>query len=577
MKVTIPKSMRGVVNPVVLTINLNDFDIDLFLPSLYFAVLGGGAPYGRRVNDPTALYTYISKLASHPALVGFSDHIGVRLLERLVRTSLVVLGRKGRAKTQEQVLALAPYTLLSSKSGLPKERTRQRNVDGFLYHALLSAQGGSRFDADSTLRSHFKRLFGRGVQLDSLPLIDGRYDGVASLDTMTRMSLAFLDGFEPTSVGKQVSKRQPRASCPAFSAALGNDVLTYLFTYSDSMPSAALIYNLQGLISLELFVYTLKVVHAINLLVDDPEHLPAAMQEDMEISSPEIYLDFTGARGSISYAMATHCVRRDVEAYQRFVTANILLRQLTNYIEQLRRIPTRAARINAILADAIDGPSYLQGLLKLAKDEEIGPQINHKAAGDEDEIRQQYSDESAEYQSASDLLDEVAGGTETPLERVTAILTYAQSKNVLGNYMQWYGTVGGLKKPHGILSGSSNTRQSWHYAPGNDLLAVLVQLAAIEGHAGAHTPGAKLGESARPQPIRLREFLDYLERRFGILIDRPPAPFTGADAAAAARENLRAMLGRLRQMGIFSDLSDDFTVQLLQPPYVDARPARQRS
>jgi len=69
------------------------------------------------------------------------------------------------------------------------------------------------------------------------------------------------------------------------------------------------------------------------------------------------------------------------------------------------------------------------------------------------------------------------------------------------------------------------------------------------------------------QSIRLQEFLRFLEERFGTLVDRPPAPFEGAEYTAAARDNLRAMLRRLRQMGIFRDLSDDFTVQRLHPPY----------
>ena len=44
--------------------------------------------------------------------------------------------------------------------------------------------------------------------------------------------------------------------------------------------------------------------------------------------------------------------------------------------------------------------------------------------------------------------------------------------------------------------------------------------------------------------------------------------FQGAEYVAAAQDNLRAMLRRLRQMGVFRDLSDDFTVQRLTPPYV---------
>ena len=108
------------------------------------------------------------------------------------------------------------------------------------------------------------------------------------------------------------------------------------------------------------------------------------------------------------------------------------------------------------------------------------------------------------------------------------------------------------------------SRKSWRYSPTNDLLAVFVQLAAVRLSASTNHDR---GESGSLQPIRLQDFLQFLEKRFGILIDRPPAPFEGAEYIAAARDNLRAMLRRLRQMGIFRDLSDDFTVQRLHPPY----------
>ena len=48
-----------------------------------------------------------------------------------------------------------------------------------------------------------------------------------------------------------------------------------------------------------------------------------------------------------------------------------------------------------------------------------------------------------------------------------------------------------------------------------------------------------------------------------------------AEDAAAARDNLRAMLARLRQMGLFSDASDDFTVQRIHPPYAQAAADRE--
>ena len=120
-----------------------------------------------------------------------------------------------------------------------------------------------------------------------------------------------------------------------------------------------------------------------------------------------------------------------------------------------------------------------------------------------------------------------------------------------------------MKKPHGVLRGTTLSRKSWRYAPTNDVLAMFVQLAATQLSSAQDRDSGE----RELQPIRLQEFLQFLDQRFGILIDRPPAPFKGAEYTAAARENLRAMLRRLHQMGIFRDLSDDFTVQRLQPPY----------
>ncbi len=47
MKVRLPKDMRGYRNPRVLGIELNDFDIDIFLPALFFTILAS-TPFAAR-------------------------------------------------------------------------------------------------------------------------------------------------------------------------------------------------------------------------------------------------------------------------------------------------------------------------------------------------------------------------------------------------------------------------------------------------------------------------------------------------------------------------------------------------
>jgi hypothetical protein len=64
----------------------------------------------------------------------------------------------------------------------------------------------------------------------------------------------------------------------------------------------------------------------------------------------------------------------------------------------------------------------------------------------------------------------------------------------------------------------------------------------------------------------IKTLLDRLENRFGILIDRPPAAFDNADTRAAAAANLEAFKRRLRLLGCFDSLSDDFSAQLVRNP-----------
>jgi hypothetical protein len=560
VRIKLPRDLRGTVFPPILSIELNDFDIDAFLPALFFTILASGKGRARRANDPTKIAHYINELAQHPALEGFQDEVGHRVLDRLTRTSLIVKGSVGRAKRGEQILATVPYTLLAHKPGFPAEGSRQRGADKFIYEILRDLLG-----TDERLREMIKIYFGKGVTIGNQPFLGGTYDGTTELDTLTRLSIAFLDVFQSVSVGGSRTRTAP-PSCPALAREFATDMLKYLNLYYARMPVQALIYYLQALINFELFIYTLKLVHAINALVAQPTELPTAMQETSLPSPPPVYVDFTGNQRGLSREMASACLRRDVEAYQQFLGSNLLLRLLDHYVDQLRRSPGRRADLVRLLPDPPEGPAYLQGLLLLQRDTVFGPELQASARSDETRIRNENrnQDDGDEESSAAGFTD---GATEadSDIERVVALLVEAQRQNALSSYLRWFSGVGGLTKPHGILGGSVGNRQSWRYAPRNDLLAVLVQLAA----ARAATPQSATASQRGPTAIRLRDFLLFLEERFGIVVDRPPAPFAGPDYSAAARENLSAMLSRLRQMGIFRDLSDDFTVQSLTPPYMN--------
>ncbi len=558
MKIKLPKDIVGVKFPRVCTIEMNDFDIDLFLPSLFFTILAQGRGRAKRTNDPKAIAQFIDTLSHHQVLEGFDDPEGRRVLERLVRTSLITTGGVGRSGADEQITSIVPFTLLAHKAGFPVAGSRQRGADTFIYQALREHLG-----AEDALRKFVKMVFGRGVIIGNIPDLGGKYDGETKLDTLTRLSIAFLDGFQNTKPGISREKNVP-GPCPALTTELATDLLRYLFEYHTTMPIQAFTHHLLILINFELFNYTLKLVHAINELVQNPGTLPAAMRNTSDITPPQLYLDFTESPTGYSQEMAKACVRRDIETYQQFLWSNLLLRQLDVYIGKLRSNPRCKAIIDNILHPDISGAEYLQGLLWLKNDPVVSLSIDAAASFDEDRIRKENMNQGEEDDpEALGWLDTIVDTAEDNIERAVNLLVEGQRKDAIDHFVRWYWGVGGMKKSQGVMRGTTLSRKSWRYAPTNDVLAMFVQLAAVR----LSPPQDRERGERELQPIRLQEFLQFLEQRFGILVDRPPAPFEGAEYTAAARENLRAMLRRLRQMSIFRDLSDDFTVQRLHPPY----------
>lgn len=563
MKIKLPKELRGFSYYGVCPVELNDFDVDLLLPSVFFRVVAEGAGRARYPNDPERIREYVEELANHDAVQGFVGAHRLRLLERLVRTSLIYVGRRGQSRRSEQIEGMQGNSILTLKPGFPEQHSRLRRVDMLVYRILRDG-----FRTEKETQSFFLDIFGRGVTLSTGMEPDGTYDGITDIDTLTRLSIALLDGFQTTRV-RQRREREFNEALPGVAKSMARALVRYMKTYHTRMPVESFMYHLKVLISLELFFYTLKLFHAIPALVANPEELPPAMQSGSAASPPDVFCDFTENARGLSREMARYCVRRDLETIQQFIPANLYLRHLDRY---LRRLPNKKTedRVRELVASAGTGPEYLQSMLLARTDPLIAMAIDARAAHDEDLIRQENRPPGLNDDDDMDenpVIDRVAEAGDTAFDRLILLLTDAQVKTIARNVVAWYRSVGGLTQSHRILTGAPTSRLSWRYAPTSDVLATLVQLAAIDHPRWSF-------ESPTPRPVTLRAFLAWLEKRFGILVDHPPDEFTGPEYVAAAQENLQAMLRRLQQMGIFRDLSDDFTVQRLTPPYMTTREER---
>src|SRR5437762_3671894 len=278
MKVQIPVELRGTKFSKVLSIELNNFDIERLLPGLFFLVIADGHGTVTKTRDDETVDKHVDLLVSHKDLVGFEGSEGKLLLERLLRTTLITTVRIAADRSRERVTSIKPYSLLSLKTA---ESRGLRLVDVFTYQALKSVM-----QSDNELKLLIERIFGKGVIITGRPQLGGEYDGHSNLDTLTRLSIMFLDGFPIAPSNVKRDKDNSLGACPALVRAFGADMHSYLIAYHDKMPAQAFMYYLQGLLRFELYMYTLKLVYAVNELVDHPEDLPDAMQETFHSSRP---------------------------------------------------------------------------------------------------------------------------------------------------------------------------------------------------------------------------------------------------------------------------------------------------
>jgi hypothetical protein len=300
-----------------------------------------------------------------------------------------------------------------------------------------------------------------------------------------------------------------------------------------------------ALLAVDVFALSLRIDAAGRELLRTGEP-PADMGEPSPSSPLELYCDFTGDLGGESDRLARRCVERDLDrvrlAFRERMTFVVIENALTRMSDEQERRRT------------LSRPEQLAQLASLCEHR----RVESYAEGRIDDIVAEADDPEATTETERDFLRQIQGSSVSELDKLLDILQFVNQTRATKNTVNWFWSVGGLQKPYGILAGSLRNRRSWRYAPSDELLTALLL-------AGFVLPD---GATFRPT-MPLREVLDALRNRFGILVDRPPAFLDGAEARAAAAANLEAFKRRLQLLGCFDSLSDDFSVQVVRHPLGD--------
>jgi hypothetical protein len=385
------------------------------------------------------------------------------------------------------------------------------------------------------LREDLEKAIGAGVRIVSTGNWVPEYDGEQDIDINALLSLYFLEQFD--SQGARDAKYDFRSSAvPSATQGLASDLLDYLTCYGTLRSASAFVDGFAALLSLRLFQLPLRIARASRHVINTGEKSVDML--DKPVPNPlELYCDFTGTPGGASDQLARQCVQRDLEVMSGFMRDRLLLLSLRNAMSALRR---QGEEIRALpMADS------LVEMVRLRED----PRVDAHASIRLDEIAGVNSDEDLEF------VKEVRRADTPAVEQLAALLEEDLFDKNMQNQVRWFWSTGGIIKPYGLIRGTRNVRTSWRYAPTDDLLESLLLVSFTE----------EGGAGTRPH-MPIAELLGVLRDRFGILIDRPPAALDNVDTRAAAAANLEAFKRRLRLLGCFDSLSDDFSAQNVRNP-----------
>jgi hypothetical protein len=546
MSLALPKDLRSLAYPELTLVDLNDTDVDRMLPHIYELAVKQGR-LARSKTDATAYERYFRALVQHNQLSGFSDGRGQTVLDGWLRASVVQMGRAGRTRATAQMDHVRPLTIASYRAGLPN-RTRHRRADE-LVHRLMIAELARRMghgEPASTpsvapkLRERFVEAVGHGVSFSDPPAWTPTYDSSPDVDITALLSLYFLEGFEEANALAR-EQRRFEPPVPAATSALAADLLDFLLAYGGTIPPAAFATHFSALVALRLFQLPLRTAIAARHLISTGKLSPDMARDDAP-NPLEQYCDFTGVRGSMSDELAKACVQRDLDILRGLFPDRLLLRSLSEATSML-------------------GPES-QGVILLPAPQRMAAIIARK----DHPLVQAYcvmalrtieneNSQQGEGSEAAEFLLAVSRSNRGPAERLTDVLVEGLRKRGYENQARWFWSTGGIQKEYGILDGAFNARLSWRYAPRDALVTALLSVAFVRAD-GARTRSE----------MSIAELLQIFERRFGLLVDRPPGTMDSAEARAAAADNLDAFKRRLQLLGAFDSLSDDFSAQQVRNP-----------
>ncbi len=535
--------------PKITYLDFKQLEMDRVLTAFFARLAHNGYPSRLKKRVENTVEDFVEEFLEHPEWFGgFQNHR--EIVSMWVETHLMDVVNRGKAN--QAVAAPRPLHGFTYRFRNPKH-SRDYGAAQQLYETIYSARNG----AGQKALEHLNDFFFQGHDK-----VTGRVQAESTLDVETQALLRLLDQVEDApDTGSGRDSFAPL--CVGAADLLAEDVQRLLF-YRPFIPRSVMVDYLKVLLAFHLALTQLRLFKLLPALLKrrgaDPTCAPSACpMNPKSLDDPHgdcpyrigVMVDVAGQPSSAIASLAERSADTHYRRIPSFVKAYFSTRKLDEFATDL----VRRGKLNKPSAGNFTVGEVLQLLEPMHKGERekfFGQRVygliqDSSGAKDADldpEIKAVTEMDLSEFETYIEMLVAVRGKFHR--QYITECIDSLLLKN----------------RPGALLAQGRTKNSPRRFVLDSRLLEVLLQIAVLR-------PGGRLGYHTGE--LRIDELFVFLRERYGLHIDQLPRGdgFTAPSIADrhALRENAKAFISRLREVGFYRDLSDAYVTQTITPRY----------
>lgn len=374
-------------------------------------------------------------------------------------------------------------------------------------------------------------------------------------DDLTTYALALLGD----SVGPDAPQSEPQTipapTCRRLGRQYAEDIAR-LLSYQRVLPRIALVEHLARITGLYIGLYLLTTFETIISLertgADEPCGGCSTNGTPSECRfKVELFVDCSERAGTRTATIAELSWREHEDALIAYLTSHVRLKKFHEFAERNNRNEHR----NQIPID--DLPTLCRSARAIEHRDQLVDWANDRIQAMKERLSD--ADKRPDRERFEELRDAFAA-TGDGFDSYVSLILHTWMGKWHNYYLQVLDYVfAGSKNKDGLLrqpiGGSKRRRRA---VLGTQIVESLSLLVLLRREDGAW----------QPQPLRVDEVVDEIAERYGLLIDRLPRNEVADPSVATALDiNLQTFKLRLREAGLFRDLSDAYLAQVVTPRF----------